>query len=425
MGLLAGVAASLLAAQAPASTGGAQGLNCLSSTLCDSGALPSIVAKLRNAARAGAPVHILQIGDSHTAGDMITNGYRVRLQSRYGNGGRGVLAGGRPYSGYITFGVTASQSSGWSVNSLFGSRYSEQGPSLGLSGFTQSARSAGETLGVATDSPDFNFDRMIVCAVTGPGRGAVSLRLGGVEQSWSLDAPTRGAACRTVESLQPVSSASVTTLDANPVSITSFGTFRRQGGVIVSNVGVVGAQLVHFGRTDDEVIRQELAAYRPDLIVVAYGTNEGFGARGRPDEYEADLRNQIARIRRAAGQRVPIMLLGAPDAASRNASTGSGCGAGWYTPGFLGDVRNIQRRVARELGLGYWDWEQAMGGRCASQAWLSQGLMRGDMVHFTRQGGDRIGAMIFGDLERATTAPTFQHPAAPPQPAPSVRRRPN
>ena len=419
MNLRIGLLAAFAAAQAPASASP----DCSSPTLCNGGALPAVAARLRSAKTGGGTVHILQIGDSHTAGDMISNGLRTRLQARYGAGGRGVLAAGRPYSGYLTWGVTASQSAGWSANALFGRGWNGQGPALGLSGFTQTARGAGETLALATDSPEYDFDRMTVCALTEPGGGTVSLRLGTVVENWSLDAPTRGAACRSLESDRSVSSAAVTTLDAGPVSITSFGTFRRAGGVVVSNLGVVGAQLQHLGRASDSVIREELAAYRPDLILLAFGTNEGFGAGVSAAEYEAALRQQVARIRRHAGRPVPIMLLGPPDAASRNAA-GSSCGAGWYTPIFLGQVRTIQRRAARELGLAFWDWERAMGGRCASQAWLGQGLMRGDMVHFTREGGDRIGAMIFADLERTAPAPEFVHPDPRQEPVLPIRRRP-
>lgn len=397
---------------------------CISPTLCDGGALPALGAKLREARSGGEPVHILQIGDSHTAGDMITHGLRTRLQARYGHGGRGVLAAGKPYRGYLTFGVTASESEGWISNVIFGNRWQPGGPALGLSGFTRTARAAGETLGVTTDSNEFDFDRAIVCALTGPAQGSVALRMGGHVENWSLRAPAAGASCRTLTSRQPVSSAAITTLDDSPVSITSFATFRGNGGVVVSNVGVVGAQLEHFGRTDANVLRQEMAAYRPDLIVLAYGTNEGFSPRLTAPEYESVLRAQVARIRRYAGGDVPIMILGAPDAASRDAGMGSGCGSGWFTPNLLGSVRSIQRRVARELRLSFWDWEQAMGGRCASQAWLGQGLMRGDMVHFTREGGDRIGAMIFADLERAPVGPSRATPGRTLPIAPRARASP-
>lgn len=421
-----GLLAVFAAAQAPVSPAS----GCFSATLCDAGAVPALLGKLRGANREARPVHILQIGDSHTAGDMITNGLRTRLQARYGHGGRGVLAAGRPYSGYITWGVTASQSQGWSVNALYGRGHDGQGPPIGLAGFTQTAWRAGERLGIATDSGEHDFDRMVVCALTRPGAGTVSLRLGEEAQTWSLAAPGQGAACRTIEADRPVSSASVTTLGDGPVSITSFGTFRRSGGVVVSNLGVVGAQLQHLERADDGVVRQELAAWRPDLIILAFGTNEGFSTRASTSDYEAGLRGQVARIRRQAGRDVPIMLLGAPDAASRSSGIGAGCGSGWYTPSFLGQVRSVQRRVARELGLGFWDWEQAMGGRCAARAWQSQGMMRGDMVHFTPEGGDRIGAMIFADIERAPVpsavpvAPDFSHPGPAQESVLPISRRP-
>lgn len=383
---------------------------CPSATLCDAGSLPVIAAKLRSAGRGERQVHILQIGDSHTAGDTITHGLRRRLQERYGNGGRGMLAAGTPYRGYLTFGVTASETPGWRSNVIFGSRWQPEGPALGLSGFTRTARTSGEWMALNTDSPDYNFDRAIICALTGPGQGTVTIRMGDREQSWSLDAPAAGAECKTLSSPAPVSRASVTTSSDAPVSITSFGTFKSVGGVVVSNVGVVGASLNHFARTDDRVLARELAAYRPDLVVLAYGTNEGFGTRLGAEAYADTLRAQVARLRRHLGRNVPIMLLGAPDAASRNAGIGASCGAGSFTPGALGEVRAVQRRVARELGLGFWDWEQAMGGRCATQAWVSSGLMRNDLVHFTREGGDRIGAMIFEDLERGRPATSLAAP---------------
>src|SRR5690242_10121740 len=219
-----GAAAALAAVQAP-------GASACYQNLCNSEAIAPFLARLR-AARpgSGAPVHIIQIGDSHTAGDNITQGWRSRLQAAHGNGGRGVLAGGRPYQGYLTWGVTASQSSGWSVNATFGRTWRDGGQPLGISGFTQTASAAGETLGVTADSPDQNFDRVILCAIAQPGGGTFILRLGNEEHRWSLDAPQVTPACRAVDSAYPVGSASVTTEDEGVVSITSFGTFKKRGG---------------------------------------------------------------------------------------------------------------------------------------------------------------------------------------------------
>lgn len=375
--------AAAAAAAAPADCG---------ATLCHAETLRPFFEKLRG----GAPVHIVQIGDSHTAGDAITGAWRSRLQARHGNGGRGVLAAGRPYAGYLTSGVTAWQSGGWRVNASFGGSYRSDGPPLGLSGFTQSAQFMREALGVTADTPDQAFDHLIVCAFAQLGGGTLVLRMGDMQQEWQVGAP----ACRTLESDAPVSSASVASEGA--VSITSFATFRREGGIALSNLGVSGAQLTHFGRIDDDVVRAELAAYRPDLIVLAFGTNEGFSLSLTADGYEAALRGQIGRIRALAGEAVPILLLGAPDAAARR--PGETCGGGWAVPRLLGLLQARQRIVAREMGLAFWDWSAAMGGPCASVRWRRAGLMRADHVHFTRAGGERIGEMIDDDLAAAAQA---------------------
>ncbi len=289
------------------------------------------------------------------------------------------------------------------MNATFGRAWRDGGQPLGMSGFTQTASAAGERIGVTADSPDQNFDRVILCAIAQPGGGTFILRLGGEEHRWSLDAPQVMPACRAVDSADPVGAASLTTEDGGIVSITSFGTFRKRGGVVLSNLGVVGAQLTHFGRTSDAVLRAEFAVYRPDLIVLAFGTNEGFSPAGSADGFESAMRNQVARIRRLAGANVPILLIGAPDAGTRNASIASGvaCGEGWSEPRLLSPVRDRQARIARELRLGFWNWGAAMGGRCSSYQWVLTAQMRGDHVHFTRTGGDRIGSLLDGDIARA------------------------
>jgi lysophospholipase L1-like esterase len=290
------------------------GPNCVDA-LCNADALAPYFRKLAEArGRGGAPVHILQIGDSHTAGDALTGGWRDLLQARYGSGGRGVLAAGRPYAGYLTRGVTASMSDGWSIAATFGAGSSYPRPPIGVSGFSVTSQRSGARLSLTADTAQM-FDRFTICAMTGPNAGALSIRVGTQAVRFDLDSFTARPECRTVKTDAPQSIVDVVT-EGGPVTVTSWATFHDGGGVVLSNVGVVGSQLVHFSRTSDSVIAEEMRAYRPDLIVLAFGTNEGFAPRFNPQEFEITLRTQIGRLRRLAAG-VPILLLGAPDASTR------------------------------------------------------------------------------------------------------------
>ena len=73
------------------------GLGLCPGGLCQAEALASFFEALA-ATEAGTrdqPVHVLQVGDSHTAGDRITGKLRVELQRRFGRAGAHEVRRGR------------------------------------------------------------------------------------------------------------------------------------------------------------------------------------------------------------------------------------------------------------------------------------------------------------------------------------------
>jgi lysophospholipase L1-like esterase len=197
------------------------------------------------------------------------------------------------------------------------------------------------------------------------------------------------------------------------MTILSWATFRDDGGVALSNLGVVGSQLQHFARTDDALLAAEFQAYAPDLIVLAFGTNEGFVPRFDSRAYEAVLRAQIMRLRSLAPN-APILLLGAPDALSRNPALRANAddppldcpgtdNAALFAPPALAQVRAVQRKVAGELNIAFWDWQARMGGGCSARRWAEAPLplMRPDHVHFRWMGAQMLAAALQADLDTA------------------------
>ncbi|MEG3145504.1 SGNH/GDSL hydrolase family protein [Sphingomonas sp. RT2P30] len=412
--------------------------------VCDGERLAPIFSKLAAARRGQGPaVHILQIGDSHTAGDAVTGAWRDLLQARYGVGGRGVLAPGRPYDGYLTRGVTATMSVGWTIGATFGKSAAAPRPMLGVAGFSMIANRPDASMTLRADSSATMFDRFVLCAIGGPNAGGVTLRFDGAETSRiDFTAPDVRPMCRSVDSATMHGAIDVTA-EIPGLTLTSWATFRSgKGGVVLSNVGVVGSQLMHFARADDIVIAEEMTTYAPDLIVLAFGTNEGFSPRFDAVSYEATLRAQIARLRLLSGG-APMLMFGAPDSLTRNAALrgnapglpleceaapaflaaplpsdamvqplpGDGAApaakAPLFAPPALADVRRIQRRVAADMGVAFWDWQASMGGPCAARDWVQRAepLMRGDYVHFKTLGGREIARRLQADLDAALASP--------------------
>jgi hypothetical protein len=110
---------------------------------------------------------------------------------------------------------------------------------------------------------------------------------------------------------------------------------------------------------------------------------------------------------------VPLLLLGPPDALSRNAALrGNSAGAvadcsdaqgsrRLFAPPALAAVRRIQREVAGDLHIAWWDWQARMGGECSAVRWTEAGLMRADHVHFRTAGGAIVARALQDDLVRA------------------------
>lgn len=378
--------------------------------VCNLESLRPYFAKLEAARGEGRqrPVHILQIGDSHTAGDVLTGGWRELLQAQYGDGGRGVLPPGRPYDGYFTRGVTATMSPGWQVAATFGKGSTPRNPMLGVSGFAITNMVPDAMIGLTAD-PAMAFDRFVLCAMAGIRAESVTVRTADGDRAIDLVSDIAEPRCATLEFASPQTSVKVVA-DHGPVTITSWATFHDNGGVALSNVGIVGSQLLHLGRTADDVLAEEFKAYSPDLIVLAFGTNEGFGPTIDAAAIEKMLRAQIARLRSISGD-APILLLGAPDALSRNPALRGGAVncrtipgvAPVFPPPGLAQVRAVQRKVAGDLGVAFWDWQARMGGTCFAQRWVNRmpPLMRGDYVHFTTPGGIALARMLQDDLNHA------------------------
>jgi lysophospholipase L1-like esterase len=179
----------------------------------------------------------------------------------------------------------------------------------------------------------------------------------------------------------------------------------QQSGVLLFEFGRVGATLRDMRTWRDVEVSGGPAHRAADLVILAFGTNEGFEDALDAVAYEALLRSQIDRLRRLTPGS-SLLILGAPDALRNGIANGCSADGRRAPPPSLALVRDVQRRVAAELGVALWDWHGRMGGDCSADrlATLFEPYVRGDRVHFTSAGADWIGGVLAGDLLAAYDA---------------------
>ncbi|HYC73506.1 GDSL-type esterase/lipase family protein [Brevundimonas sp.] len=375
--------------------------------LCQPEALTSLFEALA-ATEAGTreePVRILQIGDSHTAGDRITGKLRADLQQRFGAGGRGGLPAGAPHDGYAPYQVQL-ETRGWAVERaplrpVAAGETGRFGP-----GSVRALAAPGAELTLRLD-PGAEAGRVGVCGwPRGPGDG-LSIDVGDGEP-WPVDlngSDDDGPACFRMDLDRP---APVVTLRGRGrgVVLDSVWTERLGPGVVVSSFGMTGATLADFASRDELMMDMAIGFLAPSLVVLAYGTNEGFDPALDPAAYERLLRAEVERMRRFAPWEASILILGAPDALKNGVVDGCSADGLRAPPPTLAMVRDVQRRVAADMGVAFWDWHGRMGGDCSADrlALMAEPYMRGDRVHFTGAGADWIGGVLADDLLAAYEA---------------------
>ena len=259
--------------------------------VCGADALEPAFLKLEATGQSGeGRFHILQIGDSHTAGDQISGQIRSRMQARFGRGGRGILPPGAPYAGYAPRQVSVEATGAIYLPSPLiagGTRIP-----VGLAGGQGRLTPGEDRLSFSLD-PEVPLTRVGICGQAGPERGTLQIIPDiGLPHPIAFRRETPGPLCADVPLSPGHASLTLVATDA-PVVLDDIRLW-GDAGLSLSNLGVVGSTLMDMDGRDAETVRAQLAADPPDLILLAYGVNEGFDGNLDLAVYEQVLRNRIA-----------------------------------------------------------------------------------------------------------------------------------
>jgi lysophospholipase L1-like esterase len=340
-------------------------------------------------------LHIVQIGDSHTAGDFFSGRLRELFQQRFGNGGRGMMPPGHPYNGLRQHELLVSQKGQWTVSNSLTSAVPQP---FGISGFLITSGGPGASIALSP-TEGTQVDRIEIGYLLRPQGGSFQILVDGqIAQIVSVDGPAGQRGRVSLGVARGARSFEVVPQSAG-ISFTDWSADRADSGVLLDSFGVVSATASLPSKWSDAVLADDLNDLDPSLIIVAYGTNEGVQANLDIAAYEAGYAALLARLRQMAPQ--ASLLVVAPPDVQRARPNCKGKACRWTTPVTVAQVRAAQKRAADKAGAAYWDWSSVMPEGIGRWADAEPPLARGDHVHFTPKGYEIAGDALFSFLMKA------------------------
>lgn len=337
-----------------------------------------------DAKRRSRPVTVLHIGGSHVAADGFSRGIREDLQKRYGDAGRGMV---QP-AGISDAGVADQMA--MEISGMWTRRHAmkDRRGRFGISGMSVSSSSADASMRLTKENGPFDWASVTIA--TGPDQGKVRLRVGMREKVYSAKAQRPGS--HTFRMDMSGTSLIVESLGEGETTVLNWATGKVRPGIRYVNFGLDGASADTLHRFDAELMEKDVRRLVPDLIIIGYGTKEGFDDKLGLSGYKAKLTKTISRLKSWAPE-ADFVFIGA--ASGLRKGDGGGC-SGWTIPPKLAPLRKTVGELAIEHEAAYWDWSAAMGGPCSIDAWAKNGLAEEDRMRLTAT-GYRRSARLFSE----------------------------
>jgi lysophospholipase L1-like esterase len=230
-----------------------------------------------------------------------------------------------------------------------------------------------------------------------PGGAAIDVFLDGelYYRRVSLSAPSiKPLYLRLTAERHGAHSVELRTVSPGPARIFGVVAESETPGMVYDAFGLNGARADRPLKWDRDLLEDNLKRRAPDLIIIAYGSNEAGDADLDLTAYARSFSALLARLRDAAPS-ASLLVISPPDRAALTSS-------GWRTISRLPGLVAAQRRAALEQGAAFWDLFQAMGASGSIERWAARmpPLAQGDRVHLTARGYSLAAQALYKELMR-------------------------
>ena len=324
-------------------------------------------------------VSVVHIGDSHIQADVFSGTVRKKLQSTFGDAGRGFVFPYKIAKSYGALDVQFSHTGTWQY-CYIKRDYLEC--NLGVAGFTVTpAENAAFSIDVAikaqTDAAfnkvtlldnygSFLPEQVIGNYLTGKENRHTVIYFGELQDRLMF---RPGYDTDTLPELQGL------VLE------------NSQPGVLYHAMGINGSTVSQYLRS--KYFEEQINDLNASLVIISFGTNDSYTSSSNfcvkclKEEY----RTLIKRIRNKNPD-TAILLTTPPDHYLNRK----------YPSKNVAPLRDAMLELALEEDLAVWDLYKSMGGKNAIVDWKNDELARADLIHFTVKGYELQGEMLYNAL---------------------------
>ena len=346
-------------------------------------ALSRFYKKLDSLKRTGkGKIRILHYGDSILWGDNVSRRIRANLTEVFGDGGRGLLPVAFKITDYKLDGVRQAFSPDWRIRNLMTTQPGKTPLGITLRRYT--AGTAGISSWTFEKENAVRTVTFFMEELKRDARLTVRYSDNNVEQRTLPAGSGKSIRIRFKKDVTAI------TLNTARGAVFYGASFEDGNGIVYSPVIRKGIFAQDFCSIEKNRFTAQMKIFRPDLVLFQFGKNESGWKLFSDIDHEKGIRCFVSMIRKAAPG-CDLILVGPAARLYRDRS-----GMKLYST--INTIRSIQKRVAKELGLGYYDTYTVLDGVQGMKNMVARGLAMTDYVHLTGKGGDILGDRVTKDL---------------------------
>lgn len=359
--------------------------------------LASIVDRLSKLKETERSVRFAFLGDSFIEADILTADIREQLQSHFGGRGVGFVPVASVASSYRT--TVNHTSSGWNSFSMLDSRRADWGK-LMFSGFYFIPQE-GAVLSV---KPGRRRDQLVPTKmarfffINEKNTQIKVLINDSIVKTYS---PPSSNELQSIDLDGEISSVKLTFSSVN--GFVGYGIFLNDDkGVYVDNYSVRGYSGVTLSSINAALSKRFDQLLPNDVIILQYGLNVAGVNVTNYTQYKRKMVSVINTLK-SYFPNTAFIIMGVSDRAVRINNQYE------TIPGIMSMV-SVQREIAREAGIIFWDTFTAMGGKNSMLQFVAHKppLASKDYTHINHAGGKRIAEIFVNSLLREVNKPKPQ-----------------